>query len=333
MKRLVFFTTILISSILLLGGSFFLWSEQAQAPNNEGQENKKESVLLFAGDIMLNRGVEFYTKENGSDWRFPFLNIAGFLQKADLVFGNLESVISDKGEKQGSIYSFRAAPRALEGLVFAGFDVLSVANNHSFDYGAEAFLDSMQRLKDENITPVGFNHEPVVVEVQGVKIGFLAYTEQGSPLWDNPKASASVPWMDSSRLPQLIEDVQAAKLVADIIVVSFHFGDEYQTKPSATQELLSKTAIGAGANLVIGHHPHVVQLIEPEGSSEPERPVEQYQAGWIAYSLGNFVFDQGFSKETMEGLLLEVIIEDKKITRVTPRPIHLNYIFQPSLTK
>src|SRR3989338_11403632 len=155
MKRLVFFTTILISSILLLGGSFFLWSEQAQAPNNEGQENKKESVLLFAGDIMLNRGVEFYTKENGSDWRFPFLNIAGFLREADLVFRNLESVISDKGEKQGSIYSFRADPQSIEGLTYAGFDVVSVANNHSFDYGADALADSVARLKEHGIEPVG----------------------------------------------------------------------------------------------------------------------------------------------------------------------------------
>ncbi|MDP2664981.1 MAG: CapA family protein [bacterium] len=321
MKRFFFFAIILTSSLLLLAGSFLLWSEQAQAPNDEGQENKKELVLLFAGDIMLDRGVEFYVKENGGDWKFPFLKIAGFLKGADLVFGNLESVISDKGEKQGSIYSFRADPQSMEGLVSAGFDVVSVANNHSMDYGAEAFLDSIQRLKDANITPVGFNHEPVIVEVQGTKIGFLAYTEQGSPLWDNPQAPASVTWMDGSRLSQLMEEVEAAKLAADIVVVSFHFGDEYQTKPNATQELLSKTAISAGANLVIGHHPHIVQS------------VEQYQTGWIAYSLGNFVFDQGFSKETMEGLLLEVIVQEKKITKVSPRPIHLNYLFQPSLAE
>ena len=115
------------------------------------------------------------------NWKWPFLKIADVLQQADLVFANLESVISDKGTNQGSIYSFRADPKTLEGLTYAGFDVLSVANNHSFDYGQEAFLDSIESIKRAAIAPVGFNHEPVVVEVQGTKVGFLAYTNQGSP--------------------------------------------------------------------------------------------------------------------------------------------------------
>src|SRR3989344_8219186 len=317
MKRLVFFTTILISSILLLGGSFFLWSEQAQAPNNEGQENKKESVLLFAGDIMLNRGVEFYTKENGSDWRFPFLNIAGFLQKADLVFGNLESVISDKGEKQGSIYSFRADPRALEGLVFAGFDVLSVANNHSFDYGAEAFLDSISRIESQGIATLGagINREAAqklfIKEMQGTKVGMLAYTNTGSPLWEVGDTTFGVAWVDEHNLAEFSQRIKDAKKEADILVVSIHFGEEYQKEPSTTQELIAKTAIGSGADMVVGHHPHVVQ------------PLVQYQAGmpagrqgWIAYSLGNFVFDQGFSKETMAGLMLKATVRNKEIFSV-----------------
>jgi len=306
--------------LLLFVGSFVFWHGKFRVDNlaRLSLDADQSITLLFAGDIMLDRGVEYYILKS-QDWKWPFLKIADVLQQADLVFANLESVISDKGTKQGSIYSFRADPRTIEGLVFAGIDVVSVANNHSFDYGQEAFLDSIERIKRAGIAPVGFNHEPVVIEVQNTKVGFLSYTEQGSPLWDNPNAPASVAWMDASRLSQLVEDVKAAKLAADIVIVSFHFGEEYQLQPNETQELLAKTAIGAGANLVVGHHPHVVQL------------VERYQHGWIAYSLGNFVFDQGFSKETMEGLLLKVVVQDKQITRVTPRTVQINNEFQPQL--
>ena len=135
---------------------------------------------------MLDRGVEYYIHKH-QNWKWPFLKIADVLQQADLVFANLESVISDKGTKQGSIYSFRADPRTIEGLVFAGFDIVSVANNHSFDYGLEAFGDSLNRLRNAGISSLGGGfskteaRSPVTKEAKGTKIGFLAYTNQGSP--------------------------------------------------------------------------------------------------------------------------------------------------------
>ena len=141
----------------------------------------------------------------------------------------------------------------------------------------------------------------------------------GSPLWQAGDNSPGVAWMDVSKLPQLKEDIELTGELSDITVVSFHFGEEYQTQPSETQKLIAQSAIDAGADIVIGHHPHVIQ------------PVEQYKDGWIAWSLGNFVFDQGFSKETMEGLLLEVRVEGKQITQVIPRVIRMNSLFQPKL--
>ncbi|KKU15929.1 MAG: Poly-gamma-glutamate synthetase complex A, partial [Candidatus Giovannonibacteria bacterium GW2011_GWB1_45_9b] len=111
--------------------------------------------------------------------------------------------------------------------------------------------------------------------------------------------------------------VSWAKSAADLIVVSFHFGEEYKKEPSLRQIKLAKIAIDAGADLVIGHHPHVTQ------------PVEKYVDSYIAYSLGNFVFDQNFSEETMTGLLLEVEIRDKKILSVKTREIKLNLNYQP----
>ena len=283
------------------------------------------STLLFVGDIMLGRGVEWQIRQHGYDWRLPFLKIADVLQNADIVFGNLESVISNKGENLGSAYSFRADPKAIEGLAFAGFDVLSVTNNHSLDYGIEAFVDSMARLSQAGIATVGGGttkdqtHTPIIKEIKGTKIGFLGYTNLGSPLWQATEHIPGIAWVDENNISEFQEDIRRAKNEVDVLIVSIHFGEEYQKEPSPIQQLLSKAAIDAGTDVVVGHHSHVVQ------------PIEQYEQGWIAYSLGNFVFDQGFSPETMEGLLLEVVVQDKKITRVTPRSIQINSLFQPEL--
>ena len=165
---------------------------------------------------MLDRGVEYYMRKN-QDWKWPFLKIADVLQQADLVFANLESVISDKGVKTGSMYSFRADPQAMESLVFAGIDVVSVANNHSFDYGLEAFGDSLQRLRTAGISPVGGGfskteeRSPVIKEVKRTKVGFLAYTNQGSPLWGGNENTEGVAWVDENTLFEFQEDIKNAK--------------------------------------------------------------------------------------------------------------------------
>ncbi len=345
MKHFIYAAAAIIVYAILFGGSALFWQDKFQASllpklglgeTKPGLGNDTNAItLLFAGDIMLDRGVGFYARQH-NDWKWPFLLVANTIQKADLAFGNLESVISDKGQNLGSIYSFRADSRAMEGLVFAGFDVLSVANNHSLDYGMDALRDSMNRLKEAGIIPIGAGETEAeaygltTLEVKGTKIGFLGYTNLGSPLWKAGKGPG-VAWVDQYTIEDFQNTIREAKQKSDILIVSVHFGEEYQTQPSEIQKLIAESATDAGADIVIGHHPHVGQLTEPEGSSEPERPVEQYKNGWIAYSLGNFVFDQGFSKETMEGLLLEVTVKDKKITKVSPRVIHINSLFQPEL--
>lgn len=273
------------------------------------QKQEPETLtLLFVGDIMLDRGVEWQIQKNGGDWRWPFLKIADTLQKADLVFGNLESQISDKGTNVGSIYSFRADSRSIEGLTYAGFDILSVANNHSFDYTREALEDSVVRIQQSGITPI--EDSLVIKEVQGTRIGFLAYS--------NFPGIAQVNW---DNFPEVIQDIQNAKSQVDILVVSLHAGDEYQPQPNEFQKAFTKAAIHAGADLVVGHHPHIVQ------------PLEQYLHGWIAYSLGNFVFDQNFSDHTMAGAILEVTVKNKLINKVILLPTRLTSSFQVELTQ
>lgn len=284
----------------------------------------KSAALLFAGDIMLNRRIEMMMRANANP-RFPFLKIADVLKAADLAFANLEGPISDQGQKVGSIYSFRASPETLEGLIFAGFDVLSLANNHAFDYGREALEDTFLRLRGAGIDYVGagFNAKeafgPIIKEVNGLKIGYLAYTNLGPKTWRAGLNSAGLAWVNENSFDELKKNISLARAQTDILIVSLHAGEEYIEEPSWFQTDFARLAIDAGADLVIGHHPHVVQKNE------------EYNGGYIFYSLGNFVFDQSFSEKTMQGLLVKVLVENGKIKEVLPQKIIINPDFQPEL--
>ena len=317
-----------ISALSFLKNIFLLEAKinslYLQAVINQPFSRKINFVtLFFVGDIMLDRGVELEIKKNGnSDFKFPFLKIEKDLREADVLFGNLEGPISDKGQKVGSIYSFRMDPKAIDGLLFSGFDVLSVANNHMFDYGREAMEDTFFRLKEAGIDYIGGGlneaeaYSPKIKEINGTKIAFLAFTNLGSPYWEAKENRSGIAWLDKERLENSIKE---AKKKSDIIIVSMHFGDEYKTSPTPEQKELARLAVDSGANLVIGHHPHVIQL------------VEKYQEGYIAYSLGNFIFDQNFSEETMKGLILKVFVENGKIKEVAPVEFEINQNFQPEI--
>ena len=249
------------------------------------------------------------------------MKIAEDLEEADILFGNLEGPISTRGTKIGSIYSFRMDPQAVEGLKYAGFDVLSLANNHALDYGRVALEDTMTILGDEGIDYIGVGYEEAfsvkIKKVGGQKIGFLAYTDLGSRFFRAREDHLGITWVQEGDIDKIREDIREAKKGVDVLVISLHSGEEYASLPAVFQEEFSKACIDAGADIVIGHHPHVVQ------------PVEKYRDGWIAYSLGNFVFDQGFSSETMKGLLLEIVIINGKIRKVNLREIKISPLFQP----
>ena len=321
---------ILIIIFIAIGEFIIIESEKEIATvqlNQRLTESKNSEIILWAvGDIMLNRGVEHMIETKGEgDFRFPFLKIADFSQEADILFGNLEGPISDKGEKAGSIYSFRAEPKAIEGLKYAGFDILSLANNHALDYQRVALEETIKILKEGNIDWVGagFNKEEAfsvkIQEVKKNKIGFLAYTNLGSGFQKAIAEKTGIAWIEEKSFSKIEKDIREAKEKVDILIVSLHSGEEYQKEPTLFQKEFSKMAIESGADLMVGHHPHIVQEIE------------KYKSGWIVYSLGNFVFDQGFSEETMEGLLLEVAIENGIIKKVIPKEIKISNFFQPYL--
>jgi poly-gamma-glutamate synthesis protein (capsule biosynthesis protein) len=278
------------------------------------------TTLIFVGDIMLDRGV-FSSIERYGDGNFDYIfKYATATKTADLTFGNLEGPISDGGRNMGSIYSFRMKPDAAKALFRAGFDVLSIANNHAGDWGPQALADTIDIVEEQGVAVVGAGEnlseaqEIRIVQINGVKIGFLAFSDVG-PNWLN--ASTTKPGILIAESPERVEQVVENNAnVSDVLVVSFHFGDEYAAEPSSRQMVLARAAIDAGAHIVAGHHPHVVQK------------VESYNGGIIVYSLGNFIFDQNFSEETMRGGALEVLMMGKQIVGYKLREVVINDRFQ-----
>ncbi|MDP3988938.1 MAG: CapA family protein [bacterium] len=305
-----------------------LWRQSSRSAasivgsKSSDEEAPHTTSLLFVGDIMLDRGVKKMIDTYGKgDHSFSFEKVQ-FLERADITFGNLEGPASDRGYDLKNLYSFRMSPHALTALQDAGFDVLSVANNHTGDWGRPAFEDTLDRMRRMGVLYVGGGVnktdaiEPRIYTKNGVSFGYLAFSDVGPQWLAGPDTTSLMLQASDPDHDQIIS--RAAKQV-DVLTVSYHFGNEYENEPSARQRELAMRAIDSGARIVVGHHPHVIQ------------PVERYGDGLIAYSLGNFVFDQNFSEDTMRGLVLEVLFEGTNIVRVTPREVVQNDMFQPSL--
>ncbi|MFT6361376.1 MAG: poly-gamma-glutamate synthesis protein (capsule biosynthesis protein) [Candidatus Paceibacteria bacterium] len=287
----------------------------------EKEAREKIYTILAGGDLMLDRGVEGKIKKLGKDYNFTFDLIREDLQVADLVFANLEGSISDVGVDTGKAYSFRFEPAVAEALAGAGIDIVSIANNHMLDWGRESLCQTTQHLTNFDINYVGAGCEtieaerPQMVTLGDTAVAFLAYTE----FYIGAHATSERPGMseyDMKKITQRIKELKENTDV-DIVMVSMHWGEEYKKRATNNQVDLGQQLVDAGADVVIGHHPHVAQEIE------------RYKDGWIIYSLGNFVFDQSFSEETMRGLLVEIQVQDGGVYGVTPVPIQLNENYQP----
>ncbi len=279
------------------------------------------ATLIFGGDIMLDRGVKNSVNKNFNGDYSALFNKLGILKKADIAFANLEGPASDVGKDMQNLYSFRMDPSSIPALKGAGLSILSVANNHVGDWGRDAYADTLSSLKENEIlyTGGGANtaeaEQPTIIEKYGIKIGYLGFTDVGPNWMQATENQAGVLLASNPRFDQIVQN--ASKQV-DYLVVSFHFGVEYQTKHNARQEYLAHEAIDDGAKIVIGTHPHVVE------------DTEVYKNGYIAYSLGNFIFDQGFSQNTMQGMLLQIKLGRDGSMSVAKDTVKLNSFFQPS---
>jgi poly-gamma-glutamate capsule biosynthesis protein CapA/YwtB (metallophosphatase superfamily) len=252
------------------------------------ERDGKEVVLDAVGDIMLGRSVGRAITERGV--HYPFEAARPLLDGSDVRAGNLELPLTERGSPARKDYTFRAPPSVTEGLVGAGFDVLTLANNHTLDYGADGLLDTVAALEQAGIAHPGAGrnsdaaHAPAIVNVNGLSLAFLSYVNtpnDGRSGWvaESTRAGADTPGVAWGTAESIRRDVAAVRDRADLVIVALHAGYEYSAAPNPVQRELAHAAVDAGAALVLGAHPHVLQGIEI------------YKRVPIVYSLGNFVFD------------------------------------------
>jgi poly-gamma-glutamate synthesis protein (capsule biosynthesis protein) len=265
--------------------------------------------VILAGDVMLGRGVVAEAE--------PFADTAVWLAAADVAVGNLESPISQTSPPRLSAsdgrqpYQLSAPVSAANHLGQASFDLLGLANNHSLDNGPAGLAETAASLQQAGMTAMGAApgdeaYRPVIREVNGVRLAFLAVNAVPDPGQAEAGGWARAEW-DEARLTAAIT---AARRQADAVIVSVHWGYEYQLRPDPWQEGAAATLLAAGADVVAGHHPHVAQ------------PVRVDFAGGrvVAHSLGNFVFDQ-VQAESDKGLVLRVFFDEEGLRAVQLLPI------------
>ncbi len=283
-----------------------------------------EIALIAGGDVMLSRNVGYRSRVT-QDPAYPFRYIAEFLKQADITFVNLESPFYHQGPKTPpqNTMIFKAEPEMIEGLVKSGIDIVSLANNHFGNQGIRGELFTFDWLIKNKIEFIGAGrnlteaHEEKILERQGIKFAFLGYS------YDVPyyAASENSPGIAFWYIDKMQKDIGRAKEKADVVIVSLHAGEEYTHKPNSAQKKFAHAVIDAGASLVLGHHPHVVQ------------EAEIYKNGLIFYSLGNLVFDQNWSQATSEGAIAKIIFSGKKIKSAEIIPIKIINNSQPQIVK
>lgn len=271
-------------------------------------------TLAFAGDIMLDDGPGRYAAHGGD----TLAAVAPILDQADYRIANLETSVaaSTTGEANANkIYTFRATPETLQALR-GRFDAVSLANNHSGDYGHAAFLETIAHLDELGIGHVGGGrnlraaHAPLWIERNGLKIAVLAYNEYKPRSFEAGADWPGIAWSEDS---EVIADIRAARHEgADLVIPFMHWGWEREQHSNARQRRLAHAMIDAGASMVIGGHPHVTQ------------ETELYRGKPIVYSLGNFVFD-GFDKPAEKtGWILIFKVDRKGVANWHTVEVHMD---------
>lgn len=239
-----------------------------------------EIVVQAVGDVMLGGRWERTVAKDGYNW--PFAQIADELRKGDLTLANLEAPLTKRGgEFKAKKFRFRVAPEAALALKKNGITTVNLANNHSMDFGTVGLNDTLEALHQAGVDWVGAGENlaaarrMILYQIQGKKVAVLAYSlTLPAEFWANDLHSGTMPLQE--RL--MLEDVAVARRTADIVIVSVHWGEEGTARLRPYQPRLGHMMIDAGVDVVIGHHPHVLQ------------GVERYKNGIIFYSLGNFAF-------------------------------------------
>lgn len=283
----------------------------------------KEVSLIAVGDIMLSRNVA-QTIKNKKDKNYPFLKTSDLLKSGDIVFANLETSLTPGRDIKTGEMVFRSDPQMADILRQNNFSILSLANNHTPNFGQKGLNDTFKYLRDAGIAFVGAGkdaneaYKATYLEKNGFTFAFLAYTDNDviPQSYQAAQKRAGTAFMDIAKLTKSIKEV---KQKSDFVIVSMHSGTEYVPQPNKRQKQFAYAAIDAGAELVLGHHPHVVQT------------AEIYKGKYIFYSLGNFIFDQMWSRDTREGLMLKIIFDKNGVVKIDYTPILIEDYSQPQI--
>ena len=290
-------------------------AEVPDIPDGVSRQGERRPVGIAAvGDIQLARRVGQRIAEAG--WASVFERVRPLLEGADIAFCNLESPASTLGlpyKGKDPTVTFRANPGALFGLKRAGFDMVSIANNHANDYGAAALAETLDSLDALGIACSGAGasaaaaRKPAVIEVAGSKVALLSYAE---PMWSVEEADGKA-GVALIREPDIIADIASARRRADFVIVSLHWGTEHEGIPREGDRALARRLVDNGAAAILGHHPHVLQGIEFHNGAP------------IIYSMGNFVFDM-ISARTYESAITFFLLGDDSPASVQLVPIRID---------
>ncbi|KND49057.1 MAG: poly-gamma-glutamate synthesis protein (capsule biosynthesis protein) [Parcubacteria bacterium C7867-005] len=259
-----------------------------QAQNSFLHESSAE--ILFVGDMMLDRNVRRVAEKQG--FEYLIADVKSLFDDLDLTIGNLEGTITENESiaiKNNKILRFTFDPSVATSLLSLGFDGVSLANNHAYDFGEEGYEETINNLGEEGIFSFGsvLNNENQSrrVNIKDEYVCFVGYHELYNPNIDST-----------------VREIQTIESECDFTIVLAHWGVEYSTKESKSQREKGYVFVDSGADLIIGTHPHVIQ------------PIEIYKNKAIFYSLGNFIFDQDFSLETRQGLTVRLVLSDDRVT-------------------
>ncbi|OGE19300.1 hypothetical protein A3J19_04290 [Candidatus Daviesbacteria bacterium RIFCSPLOWO2_02_FULL_41_8] len=266
-------------------------------------------TIIATGDIIPARSVNFEVFRR-QDFNWPYRLTYQVTQSADITFANLESPEIKKCPLTNEGMIFCGDYRNIEGLKFAGIDVVSLANNHAGNFGEEGIKETVGHLKNAGIESTGTALSNLVIKnIRGVRFAFLGFN-------DISKDQPGISNVDEEKIKT---EIAEAKKLSEVVIVAMHWGAEYKDRPDDRQKYLGHLAVDSGADLVIGNHPHWIQ------------PVEIYKDKLITYAHGNFVFDQEWSQKTKEGVIGKYIFFDTQLIDVEFLPVQIENFGQPGL--
>ncbi len=298
-------------------------AERPNPPRRVSSRDGDTWTLTAVGDIMLSRSVLRKMKAYGS-YRHPYLKTAELLRAADFTVANLEGQVSDNvaPSRDPHTFSFISPTAVLDGVRWSGIDAVSLANNHTLDFGTRALSDTMEALDEYDIGHFGAgrtrasSYTPRIFIINGQRVAFVGFTDLSNVGFPDPSLPTGAPAYSAERVAEVVRE---AREQADVVIPYFHWGVEYVSVPNSRQRSLAHAAIDAGADLVIGAHAHWVQ------------ETERYRGKPIVYSLGNFVFDQMWSRETRQGVVATFTFRGSEVVNTRYTPILIEDFNQPRI--